>query len=134
MSNAAPGKILFERAGVRVTESRFETGFASFPIKKISAIRVDAEKGRVGVGVPLAIAGLAGLIAGALSNIPLLLVVGAAFTVGGAMMCFAKVNRCVVLTMRGEDVKTLTSKDAALVHDLAAALTAAIVQRRHGGK
>ncbi len=134
MSNAAPGKILFERADVKVTESRFDTGFASYTIKRISAVRVDAEKRRIRLGMPLVIAGLAGLIAGALTNFPLLIVAGAAFTVGGAMMCFAKVNRCVVLTVRGEDVKTITSKDAALVHDLAAALTAAITQRSHGSK
>lgn len=134
MSNAAPGKILFECSRVKVTESRFDTGFASYPIKRISAVRVDTEKRRLRVGMPLAISGLAGLIAGALTNIPLLIVAGAAFTVGGAMICFAKVNRCLVLTVRGEDVKTITSKDAALVRDLAAALTAAISQRSHGGK
>ena len=109
-------------------------GFASYPIKRISAVRVDTEKRRLRVGMPLAVSGLAGLIAGALTNIPLLIVAGAAFTVGGAMICLAKVNRCLVLTVRGEDVKTITSKDAALVRDLAAALTAAISQRSHGGK
>ena len=134
MSHSAIGKVLFERAGVKVTASRFETGFASFPIKKISEVRVDAEKRRVRVGIPLAVAGLAGLIAGALMNIPLFIVAGAAFTVGGAMMCFARVNHCVVLTMRGEDVKTVTSKDATLVHDLMAALQAAIAQRSDAGK
>jgi len=129
MSNSAPGKVLFERAGIKVTASRFETGFASFPIKKISAVRVDAEKRRVRVGMPLTIGGLAGLVAGALTGFPLFIVAGAAFAVGGAMMCLAKVNHCVVLTMRGEDVKTITSKDAALVHELTAALRAAITQR-----
>ena len=129
MSNSAPANVLFERAGIKVTASRFETGVASFPIKKISAVRVDSEKRRVRVGMPLAIGGLTGLIAGALTGIPLFIVAGAAFAVGGAMMCFAKVNHCVVLTMRGENVKTITSKDAALVHELAAALRAAITQR-----
>ena len=134
MSHSAIGKVLFERAGVKVTASRFETGFASFPIKKISVVRVDAEKRRVRVGIPLAVAGLAGLIAGALMNIPLFIVAGAAFTVGGAMMSFARVNHCVVLTMRGEDVKTFTSKDAELVHDLMAALQKAIAQRSDAGE
>ena len=133
MSHSAPGNVLFERAGVRVTASRFETGFATFQIKKISAVRVDVEKHRLRIGVPLAIAGLAGLIVGALTNIPLFIVAGAAFTVGGTIMCFAKVNRCVVLTMRGEDVKTFTSKDAALVQDLIAALQTAIAQRSDAG-
>lgn len=129
MKDAAAAKVLFERARIKVTTSRFDTGFASFPIKKISAVRVDSEKRRVRVGMPLAIAGLTGLIAGALTGIPLFIVAGAAFAVGGAMMCFAKVNHCVVLTMRGEDVKTITSKDAALVHELTAAVRAAITQR-----
>lgn len=133
MSHSVSGKVLFERAGVKVTASRFETGFATYQIKKISAVRIDVEKRRVRVGMPLAMAGLTGLVVGALTGIPLFIVAGAAFAVGGAMMCFAKVNHCVVLTMRGEDVKTITSKDAAMLHELAAALRAAIAQRSDAG-
>jgi hypothetical protein len=50
------------------------------------------------------------------------------------MMCFAKVNHSVVLTVRGEDVKTITSKDSAMVQDLTAALRAAIGRRSDAGK
>ena len=39
-----------------------------------------------------------------------------------------------VLTMRGEDVKTITSKDAAMLHELTAALRAAITQRGDANK
>lgn len=134
MNHLAAGKVLFERGGVNVTASRFDTGSASFQIKKISAVRIDAEKRRLSIGIPLAVGGLAALIAGALTNIPIFIVAGAAFTVGGTMICFAKVNYSVVLTMRGEDVKTFSSKDATLVHDLMAALQAAIAQRSDAGK
>ena len=70
------------------------------------------------------------MIGGMLVNIPLLIVAGAACAVGGAMMCFAKVNRTLVLTIRGKDVNALTSKDAALINSVASAIGDALAQRR----
>lgn len=129
MSTAAPHKILFERANIKVTDTRFETGFEIFPIKKISSVRIDVEKRRTRVGIPLVVAGLAALFAGMLDNLPVLIVSGTAFTVGGVMLCFARVNRSVVLTTRGRDVKALTSKDTALIQSVTTALREAIERR-----
>jgi hypothetical protein len=126
MSTAAANKILFERAAIKVTATRFDTGFATFQIKKITGVTVTSEKRRTRTGIPLSLAGLAALLGGILTNIPLLIVSGAAFTVGGAMMCFSKVNNTVVLTTRTGNVNALTSKDATLIKSIAAAVQEAI--------
>lgn len=129
MSNP-PNRILFERAKVKVTDTRFETGAESFPIKKISNVRIDSEKRRMRIAIPLLVMGLAALLVGMFASIPFLIVSGAAFFVGGTMLCFATVNSSIVLTMRGRDVKAITSKDSALIQAVAAALREAIAQRR----
>lgn len=126
----SPNKIRFERASVKVSDTRFETGAESFPIKKISSVRIESEKRRTRFAIPLLVAGLVALLVGMFANIPVLIVSGAAFIVGGAMLCFASVNCSVVLSMRGRDVKALTSKDSALIQAVAAALQEAIAQRR----
>ena len=125
-----PIKIRFERAGVKVSDTRFETGVESFPLKKISSVRIESEKRHMRFAIPLLVAGLVALLVGMFANIPVLIVSGAAFIVGGAMLCFASVNCSVVLSMRGRDVKALTSKDSALIQAVAAALQEAIAQRR----
>ena len=129
MKHAAPGKIFFERANIKVTGSRFSTGAEIFPIKKIVAVSVTTGRRNLRTGLPLAAGGIAALIGGMLANIPLLIVAGAACSVGGAMMCFAKVNRRLVLTIRGKDVNALTSKDAALINSVASAIGDALAQR-----
>jgi hypothetical protein len=134
MSTATASKVLFERGTIRVSTTRFETGFETYPIKKISAIRIDAEKRRTAVGIPLAAVGAAGLVAGALTNIPLFIVAGAAFTVGGAMLSFAKTNRSIVLTVQGREQKAITSKDAALIQAIVVAVQDAMAQRGQSGK
>ena len=125
----SPSKILFERASVIVSDTRFETGAESFPIKKIKSVRIESEKRRTRFAIPLLVAGVGALLAGMFANIPVLIVSGAAFIVGGAMLCFASVNSSVVLTIRGRDVKAMTSKDTALIQAVAAALREAIAQR-----
>ena len=130
MKHATPGKIFFEHANIKVTESRFSTGAEIFPIKKIMAVNVAADKPILRTGLPLAAGGIAALIGGMLANIPLLIVAGAACSVGGAMMCFAKVNRTLVLTIRGKDINALTSKNAALINSVASAIGDALAQRR----
>ncbi|MCY7389297.1 MAG: DUF6232 family protein [Burkholderiales bacterium] len=129
MTAAAPNKILFERANIKITETRFETGFETFPIKKISGVRIDVEKRNTHIGIPLALVGLAALFAGALSNFPVFIVSGAAFIVGGAMLCLGRVRRSVVLTSRGRDIKVVTSKDAALIQAIMDALQDALSRR-----
>ena len=125
----SPSKILFERASVIVSDTRFETGAESFPIKKIKSVRIESEKRRTRFAIPLLVAGVGAFLAGMTANIPVLIVSGAAFIVGGAMLCFASVNSSVVLTIRGRDVKAMTSKDTALIQAVAAALREAIAQR-----
>ena len=125
----SPSKILFERASVIVSDTRFETGAESFPIKKIKSVRIESEKRRTRFAIPLLVAGVGALLAGMFANIPVLIVSGAAFIVGGAMLCFASVNSSVVLKIRGRDVKAMTSKDTALIQAVAAALREAIAQR-----
>ena len=125
----SPSKIRFERASVIVSDTRFETGAESFPIKKIKSVRIESEKRRTRFAIPLLVAGVGAFLAGMTANIPVLIVSGAAFIVGGAMLCFASVNSSVVLTIRGRDVKAMTSKDTALIQAVAAALREAIAQR-----
>lgn len=125
----SPNKIRFERASVIVSDTRFETGAESFPIKKIKSVRIESEKRRTRFAIPLLVAGVGALLVGMFANIPVLIVSGAAFIVGGAMLCFASVNSSVVLTIRGRDVKAITSKDTALIQAVAAALREAIAQR-----
>ena len=74
-------------------------------------MRRDTEKRRKRVGIALVLAGVATLLGGMIVNVPLLIVSGAAFTVGGAMMCFAKVSGTVVITTRGREVRAVTSKE-----------------------
>ena len=130
MKAAATDKIFFEQAGIKVTETRFQTSTKSFQIKRISAVRIASEKRKTRIGIPLAMIGGTALIGGALSNLPLLIVAGAAFTVGGTMMCLTRVTSSVVLTVRGQDVKAITSKDRALVQTIADAVRDAIARRQ----
>ena len=130
MNAAATDIILFEQANIKVTETRFQTAIESFQIKRISAVRITSEKRKARIGVPLAMAGGTALIGGALSNLPVLIVVGAAFTVGGTIMCLARVTSSVVVTVRGQDVSAITSKDRALVQAIADAVSDAIARRQ----
>ena len=129
MSTATPNKILFERANIRVTDTRFETGVETFPIKKISGVRIDFEKRHKRTGALLVSGGIAALLGGAFINLPVFIVLGAACIVGGTMLCFAKANGSVVLTTRGRAVKAFTSKDGALLQAIVAALQEAIERR-----
>ena len=129
MSTASSNRIFFETGKITVTASRFESGTDSFPIRKISGVKIATEKRDTRTGIALVAAGVAALLGGAFTNFPLLLVAGAAFTVGGAMMCFARVSHTIVLTTRGNDVRALTSTDGALVRAVVAALQDAIGQR-----
>lgn len=126
---AGPNKIFFETANIKVTDTRFETGVETFPIRKISGVRIDTEKRRTRTGIAFILAGVVALLGGMLGNFGVLIMSGAALTVGGAMLCFARVNCTVVLTMRGADVKALTSKDAALILSIVSALQEAIANR-----
>lgn len=130
MKAAAPDKILFEQANIKVTDTRFQTSTESFHIKRISAVRVTSEKRKTRFGVPLAMVGGTALVGGALSNLPALIVAGAAFTVGGTIMCLAKVRSSVVVTVRGQDISAITSKDQALVRSIADAVSDAIARRQ----
>ena len=130
MKAAASDKIIFEQGNIKVTETRFQTSSESIQIKRISAVRVASEKRKTRIGVPLAIVGGTALIGGALSNMPLLIVAGAAFTVGGTMMCLARVASSVVLTVRDRDVNAITSKDRKLVQAIADAVREAIARRQ----
>ena len=129
MVTVATNRILFERGNIRVTDSRFETGTETYPLRKISGIRVEAERRNLRTGVGLASVGLLALLGGMFTSFPVLIVTGAACTVGGAMLCFKKISRTVVLTTRGRDVKTVTSKDGALIESIAAALREALQNR-----
>ena len=129
MSTTLPNKVFFEHGNIKITGARFETGFESYPVRKISGVRIEAGKRNARTGIALMVAGSAALLGGMFGNIPVLLVTGAAFTVGGAMIFFAKVNSTVVLTTRGHDVRALTSKDSALIGSVAAALSEVIANR-----
>ena len=130
MKAAASDKIIFEQGNIKVSETRFQTSSESIQIKRISAVRVATEKRKTRIGVPLALIGGTALIGGALSNLPVLIVAGAAFTVGGTMMCLARVASSVVLTVRGRDVNAITSKDRKLVQAIADAVREAIARRQ----
>lgn len=130
MNAAATDIVLFEQANIKVTETRFQTAIESFQIKRISAVRITSEKRKARIGVPLAMVGGTALIGGALSNLPVLIVAGAAFTVGGTIMCLARVTSSVVVTVRGQDVSAITSKDRALVQAIADAVSDAIARRQ----
>ena len=129
MGTAGPNKIFFECANIKVTNTRFETGVETFPIRKISGVRIDTEKRRTRAGIALALAGVAVLLGGMLGNFGVLIMSGAALTVGGVMLCFARVNNTVVLTTRGAEVRTVASKDAALIQLIVSALREAIASR-----
>ena len=129
MVTVATERILFERGNIRITDSRFETGREIYPLRKISGVRVDAERRDLRTGVGLASAGLLALLGGMFTSLPVLIVSGAAFTVGGAMLCFKKISRSVVLTTRDREVRTVTSKDGALIELIAAALREALQHR-----
>ena len=129
MAQSAPKQVLFERANVKVTGTRFDTGVDSFPIRKIDSVKIAAEKNSRRTGIVFVVGGVAALLGGGLSNFPVLIVAGAALIVSGAMMCFAKVSRSVVLTTRGREVNALTSKDAELIQSVVAALEDAIGRR-----
>ena len=130
MKAAATDKIFFEQADIKVTETRFQTSTESFQIKRISAVRIASEKRKTRIGIPLAMIGGTALIGGALSNLPVLIIAGAAFAVGGTMMCLTRVTSSVVLTVRGQDVNAITSKDRALVQTIADAVRDAIARRQ----
>lgn len=129
MAQAAPSEVLFERASVKVTGTRFDTGALSFPIRKIDRVKVSTERTSRRTGIAFLVGGVAALLGGGLSNLPVLIVAGAALIVSGAMMCFAKVRRSVVLTTRGHEVRALTSKDAKLIQSVVTALEDAIARR-----
>lgn len=129
MRAAAPGKIFFERAGIKITETRFDVGLESFQVKKISGVRIESGKRYTRVGAALLLTGLAALCGGMLASVPVLIVSGAAFTVGGAMLCFARVDCGLVITTRSRDVKVMTSKDAVLLDSVASALREAMANR-----
>ena len=122
-------KIFFERGNIRITGTRFDTGGESFAIKKINGVRIESGQRHVRIGIALVLVGLPSLFGGMLGNVPVLIVGGAALTVGGAMLFFARVNSTVVLALRGRDVKALTSKDSVLIQAVAAALHDAIEGR-----
>ena len=124
-----PNKVFFEHGNIKITGARFETGFESYPVRKISGVRVEAGKRNARTGIALVVVGSTALLGGMFGNFPALLVAGAAFTVGGAMIFFAKVSSSVVLTTRGHDVRALTSKDSALIGSVAAALSEVIANR-----
>ena len=129
MNAAGPNKIFFETTSITITDTRFDTGRDSFPIRKISGVRVESGKRHTRTGISLVVAGLAALLSGMLGNVAVLIVLGAAFTVGGAMLCVARVNRTLVITTRGRDVRALTSKDSALIQAVTSALQEAIADR-----
>jgi hypothetical protein len=124
-----PNKIFFERASIVVTASRFDTGFESHPIRKISGVRIESAPRRTRAGIVFVLLGAVALLGGLLANAAVLIVTGAAFTVGGTMMGLRKVDHTLVLAMRGRDVRALTSKDAALIAAVASALKTAMANR-----
>ena len=129
MRTVAPNKIFFERAGVKITATRFDIGLESFQVRKISGVRMESGKRHTRVGAALLLAGLVALCGGMFTSIPVLIVSGAAFTVGGTMLCLARVDCSLVITTRSRDVKVMTSKDAALLASVASALREAMENR-----
>lgn len=130
MRTTSPNKTFFERASIKVTGTRFDTGAESFLIKKISGVRIESGKHHPRIGAALLSVGAAALIGGLLGSLPVLIVSGAAFTVGGAMMFFVRVDCSLVITTRGRDVKVMRSKDVALLESVASALKEAMANRR----
>ena len=129
MPAADPNKIFLQAGKITITATRFNSGAETYLIKKISGVRVASEKRHTRVGVALTLVGVALLAAGLLANFGVLIMLGAALAVGGAMMFFAKVNRTIVLTTRGADVRAVTSKDAVMIESIASALREAIAAR-----
>ena len=129
MHATAANKVFFDLANIKVTDTRFDTGCESYPIRKISGIRIESERRRTRAGIALVIAGAGAFLGGMLANIPVLIVSGAAFMVGGSMMSLAKVNHTIVLTTRGRDVRAVTNKDAALIEAITLALRQAMASR-----
>lgn len=74
--------------------------------------------------------GVSALLGGLFANPPVLIMAEAASAVGGGMMCMAKVNRTIILNIRGQRARALTSKDGKLVADLAGAIQGAMESRR----
>ena len=129
MPAADPNKIFLQAGKITITASRFNSGAETYLIKKISGVRVASEKRHTRVGVALTLVGVALLAGGLLANFGGLIMLGAALAVGGAMMFFAKVNRTIVLTTRGADVRAVTSKDAVMIESIVSALREAIAAR-----
>lgn len=129
MPAADPNKIFLQAGKITITATRFNSGAETYLIKKISGVRVASEKRHTRVGVALTLVGVALLAAGLLANFGVLIMLGAALAVGGAMMFFAKVNRTIVLTTRGADVRAVTSKDAVMIESIVSALREAIAAR-----
>lgn len=129
MYSAGSHKIFFERAGIKVTTTRFETGSQVFPLKKISGVRIDSAKRHTRIGIMFVALGVALLTGGLLGNFGVVIMLGAALTVGGVMLFFARVNRTLVLITRGTEVNAMASKDAALIQSIASALREAIASR-----
>lgn len=121
--------ILFQSANVKLTATRLDIGLESFQIKKITAINIETEARHTRTGLSLVVVGVAALLGGLLANLPVLIMAGAAGAVGGGMMCVAKVNRTIILTIRGQNVRALTSKDGKLVADLVGAIRGAMESR-----
>lgn len=129
MPAADPNKIFLQAGKITITASRFNSGAETYLIKKISGVRVASEKRHTRVGVALTLVGVALLAGGLLANFGVLIMLGAALAVGGAMMFFAKVNRTIVLTTRGADVRALTSKDIVMIESIVSALREAMAAR-----
>ena len=124
-----PNKILLQIGKIGVTATRFNSGTETYLIKKISGVRVETDKSRTGIGIVLMLAGVALLAGGLFANLGVLIMLGAALAVGGAMMFFTKLNRTIVVTTRGEDVRILTSKDAVMIASIVSALREAMAAR-----
>ena len=129
MPAADPNKIFLQAGKITITATRFNSGAETYLIKKISGVRVASEKRHTRVGVALTLVGVALLAGGLLANFGVLIMLGAALAVGGAMMFFAKVNRTIVLTTRGADVRAVTSKDAVMIESIVSALREAMATR-----
>ena len=124
-----PNKIFLQAGKITVTATRFNSGAETYLIRKISGVRVESEKRHTRIGIALMLAGVALLLGGLLANLGMLIMLGAALPVGGAMMFFAKVNRTIVLTTRGADVRAVTSKDAVMIESIVSALRETMAAR-----
>ncbi len=126
-----PNKIFLQAGKITVTATRFNSGAETYLIRKISGVKVEVEskKRHTRIGIALMLAGVALLLGGLLANLGMLIMLGAALPVGGAMMFFAKVNRTIVLTTRGADVRAVTSKDAVMIESIVSALREAMAAR-----